>query len=208
MDLGRYGVGMVAIVTGARRGLGRAIADALKSSGIRVIGFSGDITDPAAVATLKQVNADILINNAARYEGGTVEDTPLDTWNYLINVNLTGAFLVTQAVLPGMIKRGYGRIVNIGSYGGVNCPPGSAAYNVSKAGLIGLTKATASENVKHGITCNMIAPGAIDTGIYNRFVPLSRPASTDEIVNPVRWLISEGASYLTGQIINVNGGIL
>lgn len=209
---------MVALVTGARRGLGQAIVAGLQADGIKVVEFGGDIRNPQDAGLDIFRDTDILINNAAIYLNGTVENTMLADWREVININLTGAFLMTRAVLPGMIRRGYGRIVNIGSYGGIVNPPGSAAYNVSKAGLIGLTKSTASENIKHGITCNMIAPGAIDTGIYSRFeddhkerllkkIPMGRPATTDEIVNPVRWLVSEAAGYLTSQIININGGL-
>lgn len=209
---------MVAIVTGARRGLGAAIVEGLRADGVEVVGFIGDVRNPTDVSSVQGLEVDILINNAAIYENGTVQNTGFGVWAMIIETNLTGAFLMIQAVLPGMIKRGYGRIVNIGSFGGVANPPGSAAYNVSKAGLIGLTKSTASENVKHGITCNMIAPGAIDTGIFSRFdddhkerllkrVPIGRAATVEEIVNPVRWLVSKEASYLTGQVINVSGGM-
>lgn len=230
---------MVAIVTGGSRGLGEHIAKGLAADGHKVaiihsgsaIGFEGgleiantDISNELGVMwaagkiadTFGQI--DILVNNAAIHTAALVDSTSLQAWQDQINVNLTGAFLMTKYTLPYMQARKYGRIVNIGSFGGHTGPAGAAAYNASKAGLLGLTKTVANENARYGITCNLVNPGCIDVGIFSRFpdeikekllklTPMRRPATPDEIVWPVRWLCSPEASYITGQSLNIDGGI-
>jgi len=240
--MGRGGDRVVAIVTGGSRGLGEHIAKGLVADGHQVavihsgpavglhtqegyLEFSRlDVTDENNViaAVNKTVDTfgqiDILVNNAAVYAAALVDQTELAVWNECIGVGLTGAFLMTKHVLPIMQRKGYGRIVNIGSFGGQLGPVGAAAYNTAKAGLVGLTKTTANENARYGITCNLVASGCIDVGIYSRLpdkvkdrllklTPMGRPAIPDEVVWPVRWLCSPEASYITGQSIGVDGGI-
>lgn len=231
---------MVAIVTGGSRGLGLHIADGLKADGHKVVivhrggavGVEGNAdevpgTDISNEADVKRAigsiiesygQIDILVNNAAVYAAALVDQTEFAVWRDVIGVGLTGAFLMTKHVLPIMQRRKYGRIVNIGSFGGQLGPVGAVAYNTAKAGLVGLTKTTANENAKFGITCNLVASGCIDVGIYSRLpdkvkdrlmklTPMGRPAIPDEVVWPVRWLCSPEASYITGQALNVDGGI-
>lgn len=239
MAVGRGGDRVVAIVTGGSRGLGLYIAKGLAADGHKVavihkgdnVGLSDylelsgiDVSNESdvyiaieeAIHTFGQI--DILVNNAAVYAAGLVDQTEIGTWLECIGVGLTGAFLMTKRTLPFMQARRYGRIVNIGSFGGQLGPVGAVAYNTAKAGLVGLTKTTANENARYGITCNLVASGCIDVGIYSRLpdkvkdrlmklTPMGRPAIPDEVVWPVRWLCSPEASYITGQSINVDGGI-
>lgn len=230
---------MVAIITGGSRGLGLHIAKGLADDGQKVAivhkGDNAGLTDYLELSNIDIANQskvymaieevihtfgqiDILVNNAAVHTAALVDSASLQDWLDCVNVNLTGAFLMTKYTLPYMQGRRYGRIVNIGSFGGHTGPAGAAAYNASKAGLLGLTKTVANENARYGITCNLVAPGCIDVGIFSRFpdeikekllklTPMRRPAIPDEIVWPVRWLCSPEASYITGQSLNVDGGI-
>jgi NAD(P)-dependent dehydrogenase (short-subunit alcohol dehydrogenase family) len=230
---------MVAIVTGGSRGLGLHIAKGLAADGHKVavihqgdnaglndyLELSGiDVSNESDVyIAIEEVihtfgQIDILVNNAAIYAAALVDQTEISTWLEVISVGLTGAFLMTKRTLPYMQARRYGRIVNIGSFGGQLGPAGAVAYNTAKAGLVGLTKTTANENAKYGITCNLVASGCIDVGIYSRLpdkikdrllklTPMRRAAIPDEVVWPVRWLCSPEASYITGQNLGVDGGI-
>lgn len=229
---------MVAIVTGGSRGLGEHIARGLKDDGHKVavihwgaaMGLDCLEIPGVDVANEKDVERavsrvsdtfgqiDILVNNAAVYSEGLTDNASTLDWFHCLAVNLTGAFLMIKHCVPVMQWRRYGRIVNIGSFGGVTGPAGAVAYNTSKAGLLGLTKTVANENARYGITCNLINPGCIDVGIFSRFpdeikekllklTPMRRPATPDEIVWPVRWLCSPEASYITGQALSVDGGI-
>ena len=161
---------------------------------------------------------DVLINNAGiTRDGLAVRMKPAD-WDLVLNINLSGAFLAAQQALPGMMRNRWGRIVNISSVVGQAGSPGQANYAASKAGLIGLTKALAQEVGSRGITVNAIAPGYIDTDMTKGLpdelkrkmlaaVPLGRMGLPQDIANAVRFLVSDDASYITGHVLAVNGGM-
>jgi 3-oxoacyl-[acyl-carrier protein] reductase len=239
--------GRVAIVTGASRGIGRAVARTLASAGASVVaGARGenaaevvkeiteaggkalavtlDVTDEASIAAAVASassafgKVDILINNA-----GITRDTLMlrmkrDDWDAVIATNLTGAFTCTQAVLKGMIKQRYGRIVTISSVVGQSGNAGQANYAASKAGLIGFSKALAREVASRNITVNVVAPGLIDTDMTRAItdaaqqdwaasIPLGRLGTPDDIAAAVCFLASDAASYITGHVLAVNGGM-
>lgn len=163
---------------------------------------------------------DILVNNAGMVQVGIDEPSaPLhvtsdENWEYGININLTSAFRVSRAVLPSMIERGYGRIVNVSSVTGpVVSIPGSGVYATAKAGLVGMTRSIAIETGTHNITANCIGPGWIKTGsssesevIAGAYTPVGRPGTPGEVGHVAVFLASEEASYVTGQLIIVDGG--
>jgi 3-oxoacyl-[acyl-carrier protein] reductase len=163
---------------------------------------------------------DILINNAGMVQvgrdepSGPLHETSERGWRYGLDINLTSAFLVTRAVLPGMRTRRYGRIVQMSSVTGpVVGIPGSSVYAAAKAGMLGMTRSLAIENGGYGITVNCIGPGWIETGssseaeiVAGRYTPLGRPGTPEEIGHVCVFLASEEASYLTGQLIVVDGG--
>ncbi len=242
--------GRVAMITGAGRGIGLAIAKALAAEGAHTalcdideslldealddvaavrgdaLAFQMDVTDKAGVAEV--VNAlvdrfkriDILVNNAGIYEVLSLQEISEKQWDRVLAVNLKGAFLCTQAVLPVMKERGEGWIVNMTSSaaktGGLLC---GAHYAASKAGIIALTKSVAREVAPHGIRVNAIAPGRIDTPMihtvsndeneaFRKQIPLGRIGRAEDIAGAVRFLVSDAALYITGEILDVNGGSL
>jgi 3-oxoacyl-[acyl-carrier protein] reductase len=161
---------------------------------------------------------DVLVNNAGiARDGLAVRMKPAD-WQLVLKVNLDGAFLCSQAALPGMMRNRWGRIVNMSSVVGQAGSVGQANYAASKAGLIGLTKALAQEMGSRGITVNAIAPGYIDTDMTKGLpaelkqkmlaaVPLARMGTPEDIANAVKFLVSDEASYITGHVLAVNGGM-
>ncbi len=185
-----------------------------------------DLTDPAAVSALIEeiANAlgpiDIVVNNAGMVQVGRDEpSTPLHEtsdkgWRYGIDINLTSAFLVTRAVLPGMMDRNYGRIVQMSSVTGpVVGIPGSAVYGAAKAGILGMARSLAIEAGPHNVTVNCIGPGWIKTAsssedevVAGRYTPAGRPGTPAEVGHVAVFLASEEASYVTGQLIVVDGG--
>ncbi len=185
-----------------------------------------DLTDPAQVTTLVQkvVAAhgpiDIVVNNAGMSQTGlsgkraTLAETSDAAWAFQIGISLTSAFMVTRAVLPGMIARTYGRIVHMSSVTGPLVGiDGSGPYAAAKAGMLGMARVMAIENGGHGITVNCIAPGWIETGssapteiTAGRYTPVGRPGRPEEIGHVAVFLASQEASYLTGQLIVVDGG--
>jgi len=161
---------------------------------------------------------DILVNNAAITKDGLAMRMKKDDWDVVIQTNLTGAFLAIQQVLPGMMKERWGRIVNISSVVGEAGNPGQANYVASKAGLIGLTKSIAQEMASRNITCNAVAPGFIATDMTAVLpdqvkeamlgrIPLKRFGTPEDVAAAVRFLASEEASYITGHVLDVNGGM-
>jgi 3-oxoacyl-[acyl-carrier protein] reductase len=161
---------------------------------------------------------DILVNNAAVTKDGLALRMKKDDWDTVLSTNLTGAFLAIQQVLQGMMKERWGRIINISSIVGETGNPGQANYVASKAGLIGLTKSLAQEIASRNITVNAIAPGFIDTDMTAvlsdqlkqnmlAHIPLKRFGKPEDVAAAVKFLASEEAGYITGAVLNVNGGM-
>jgi 3-oxoacyl-[acyl-carrier protein] reductase len=227
--------GKTAVVTGTAHGIGAAIAAALRDEGATVHGIDKfdvddivDVTDKDAVdrfvATLPSV--DILVNNAGGVVGQThhaIEDVTDEAWRAVIDANLTSAFVCTRAVAPGMKANGWGRIVNISSGAGRSVSlTGIQAYTSAKAGQIGFTRQMAYELGPFGITVNCIAPGFVLSNPstekqWDSYGPdgqaelvqgiaLRRLGSADDIAGGVRWFTSELASWVTGQVISIDGG--
>jgi len=238
--------GKIALVTGASRGIGKAIATQLAQQGATVIGtatsengaqaisdylsefggqgFALNVTDKDSVdATLKAINEahggiDILVNNAGITRDNLLMRMKDDEWQDIIDTNLTSIFTLSKAVLRGMMKKRFGRIVNIGSVVGSAGNAGQANYAAAKAGVIGFSKSMAREVASHGITINVVAPGFIDTDMTKALsddqkeaifkdIPANRLGEPDEIAATVAFLVSDGAAYITGETIHVNGGM-
>lgn len=174
-----------------------------------------------AVNTVKETlgNVEILINNAAVSSFSLFTDITLDAWNDMLAVNVTGAFLYTRAVLPDMIRAKSGRIINVSSMWGITGSSCEVHYSATKAAIIGMTKALAKEVGPSGITVNCIAPGVIDTDMNKALskedtealrneTPLMRIGTPREVAEAVLFLAGAGASFITGDVINVNGGYL
>jgi len=174
--------------------------------------------DSIKEAFAKAGKIDILVNNAAVTKDGLALRMKKDDWDSVISTNLTGAFLATQQVLQGMMKARWGRIINISSVVGESGNPGQANYVASKAGLIGLTKSLAQEMASRNITVNAVAPGFIETDMTAVLsqevkdniighIPLKRFGRAEDVAAAVRFLASDEAGYITGAVLNVNGGM-
>ncbi len=207
------------------RAQAEAVADAISDRGGRAAVLGGDLTGPAVPARLVEETAEalgglhILVNNA-----GVVRDTLIlrmkdEDWDVVLATNLTAAFRCTRAVLRKMIRQRAGRIINVTSVAGQMGNVGQANYAAAKAGLIGLTRATAREVASRGITVNAVAPGMIDVGLtadltsdqVQRFVeavPLGRLGTAAEVAAAIVYLASDAAGYVTGQVLNVDGGLV
>jgi 3-oxoacyl-[acyl-carrier protein] reductase len=238
--------GRTALVTGSTRGIGRAIADTLAGAGARVAvvgrdaaraaevaaavgggaeGFACDVGDPASiVALVEQVESafgqiDILVNNAGLTRDNILFRIKDDDWNAVLDANLRGAFVAIRAASRGMIKRRWGRIVNIASVVGITGNKGQANYAASKAGLIGLTKSVAKELGSRNVLVNAVAPGFIETDMTAAMTPEARAALSGQIplerlgrpadvAGAVAFLASDYAAYVTGQTLVVDGGMV
>jgi 3-oxoacyl-[acyl-carrier protein] reductase len=242
--------GKTALVTGASRGIGRAIALRLAAEGANVVvnyNANADAANEVAqairqsdaeahvvqadVARASEVDRlvqaalekfgriDVLVNNAGITRDTLIMRMTEDDWDAVLDTNLKSAFLVTKAVLRPMLRQRAGRIVNITSISGVMGNPGQANYSASKAGLIGLTRSTAREVASRSITCNAIAAGVVDTEIWSgvpqaaidamlQLIPAGRKGTPEDIAEAVAFLGSDAASYITGQVLNVDGGMV
>lgn len=241
--------GQVALVTGASRGIGRAIALALAAEGAKVVvnyarsstaaeeivatiaaeggqalALQADVSQPDQVDTLISGTLeafgriDILVNNAGITRDTLLLRMKLEDWQAVIDLNLTGVFLCTKAVAKGMLKQRSGRIINIASVAGQMGNPGQANYSAAKAGVIGFTKTVAKEMASRGVTVNAVAPGFIETDMTGdlpntedilKFIPLGRFGKPEDIAGMVRFLAADpAATYITGQVFNVDGGMV
>lgn len=237
--------GRSALVTGASGGIGAAIAEALHAQGAAVT-LSGtrrealealaaklgsrahvvtaDLSDRASVETLVPAaeaamgQVDILVNNAGLTRDGLFLRMKDADWDQVLAVNLTAGFILSRAVLKGMMKRRFGRIIGVTSVVGFTGNPGQANYAASKAGMVGMTKSLAAEVASRGITANCIAPGFIETAMTADLndkqkeaimgsVPMGRLGAVHEIAATAVYLASSEAGYVTGQTIHVNGGM-
>ncbi|KHJ53023.1 3-oxoacyl-ACP reductase [Aureimonas altamirensis] len=237
--------GRVAIVTGGARGLGAATARRFIDSGARVaiwdidaaaideaVAMLGDgaegrvveLTDDEAVRDAAEAlereagSVDILVNNAGITGGnGKTWELGPDVWRKVIEVNLVAPYLTSRAVVPGMVRRGYGRIVNIASIAGKEGNPNASHYSASKAGLIGLTKSLAKELAGSGVIVNAVTPAAARTPIFDQMsqehidymlskIPLARFLEPSEAAAMIAWLASEECSFSTGAVFDLSGG--
>ena len=237
-------VSRVALVTGGSGGIGQAIAEALAAGGHRVaVGYGAnreaaekaaagvggmavhiEVTDPAAVdAAFGEVEqslgpVDVLVNNAGIAADGLLMRMSDDQWRRVLSTNLDGAFHATRRAVPGMVRRRWGRIVNMGSVVGSTGAGGQANYAATKAGLIGLTRSLARELGSRNITVNLVAPGPIATAMIDAVtderraemtaaVPLGRMGTPAEVGAVVAFLCSSAAAYVTGAVVPVDGGM-
>lgn len=226
--------GRIALVTGAGQGIGRRIAETLSALGARtaggdlrppeiddVLGLELDVSnegsvDQAFTELERRLGApEIVVLNAGVFEVASIEETTFDSWRRTMSVNLDGAFLCARRALPAMRRQRFGRIVAIGSSAGIS--GGSvrcAAYAASKAGLMTMIKAIATEFGPHGITANALAPALIRTPMLGEIadladrIPVARVGETDDVAGCVAFLCSSHASYITGEVVDVNGGFL
>lgn len=201
----------------------RETAELVRQLGVRSYLVRADVRSPEQVAAMVDEIASelgpigLLVNNAGVFHYASHEQTTLDVWRQTLDVNLTGAYLVTWAAKQSMIERGFGKIVNIASIAGLRPRPMSIAYAASKAGLIGLTKSLAEALAPHKIRVNAVAPGLIDTEILSgvsqdridtivQSTPLGRIGHGEDVANAVLFLLSEESSFMTGQTLVVCGG--
>ena len=233
------------LITGGSRGIGRAMVEHFSSNGYKVAftyknsesqakslaertgalaiyadsASEGDVVSAVKLAEQELGGICCLINNAGVSSFSLFTDLTLDDWNNHLAVNLTGAFLYSKAVIPAMVARKSGRIINITSMWGITGSSCEVHYSTAKAGLIGMTKALAKELGPSGITVNAIAPGLIETdmnaGLSDEDIhaiendtPLMRIGAPDEVAKVALFLAGEGASFITGEVMNVSGGYL
>jgi len=197
----------------------------ITASGGQAAAFALDVADEEQIKTVFKAvivqfgKIDILVNNAGITRDQLVVRMKRADWDAVIQTNLTSAYLCTQQVTSSMLKQRWGRIINIASVFGQMGQAGQANYAASKAGLIGLTMAIARELASRGITCNAVAPGFIDTAMTEvlsgefkegalKMIPLGRTGTPGEVAHGVAFLASEEAGYITGHVLNVNGGLL
>jgi 3-oxoacyl-[acyl-carrier protein] reductase len=240
--------GQIALVTGGSQGIGRAtalilaecgadvavmsrsldkceaVAEEIRATGRRAVAVKGDLGDALEIkAAVEKVSSElgqinILVNNAAITRDGLMLRMKREDWDDVINTNLTGAFLMTQAVLPMMTRARRGRIINLTSVVAQAGNAGQVNYISSKSGIIGFTKAVAREYASRNITVNAVAPGLIDTDMTRAVagaaqqdwavkIPLQRLGTPEDVAGAVLFLASDEAAYITGHVLAVNGGM-
>ncbi len=240
--------GKLALVTGASQGIGRAVALALASAGARVVvaarntekldavareiaaaggeafavaldvSSESSIKEAAKLVLASHGPVEILVNNAGITRDGLLMRMKRADWDAVLDTNLTGTFLLTQALLPAMTKARWGRIVNVSSIVGQTGQAGQVNYSASKAALLGFTRSLAREVASRSITVNAVAPGYIETAMTEvltdaqkqgmlEHVPLGRAGTEDEVAQAVAFLCSPGAGYITGHTLDINGGL-
>ena len=240
--------GKTALVTGASQGIGRAVARLLAARGARLVvaarsedklqdlvaeigGYGGqamalrlDLADPADVeAQLERLpepfaDVQILVNNAGITADALLARMGLEQWQKVLATNLTGAFVVTKALVRGMIRARWGRIISVSSVVGLMGNAGQANYAASKAGLVGFSKSLARELGSRNVTANVVAPGYVETAMTESLpekartelvstISLRRLGQADDIASAVLYLASEEAGYVTGHVLNVSGGL-
>ena len=232
--------GKTALVTGASRGIGRAIAVELAQAGASVVlayrsgqeeaeavaaqiggrAVQADVSDPESAKALVEEagELDVLVNNAGLTRDGLIARMSDDDWREVLETNLFGAFYTCRAAARGMMKRRAGAIVNVSSIVGVHGNPGQTNYAASKAGLIGFTKSLARELGSRGVRANVLAPGYVTTRLTDVLpdeakdamlanTPLGRLGSPEDVAGAVRFLVSDEASFITGEVLLVDGGL-
>ena len=241
--------GRIAMVIGSGQGIGKRIALELAKRGAKVVtnditgccaddtlaevralgsdglALTGDVSSAEQVeAMVKTVldtfgQIDILVNNAGTTRDNLIVRMSEEEWDLIQRVNLKSAWLCSRAVTRPMMRKKYGRIVNISSASGLMGQMGQTNYSASKAGMIGLTKALAREVASRGITVNAVAPGFIQTALIEKmpqdilesllkYIPVGRAGTVDDVANAVSFLVSDEASYITGQVLSVDGGLV
>jgi 2-dehydro-3-deoxy-L-rhamnonate dehydrogenase (NAD+) len=234
--------GRIAVITGGARGIGFAVAERFRRSGAKLaiwdldggseaarrlegaIACTVDVAQEASVAaalaeTERRLGpVDILVASAGiAGPNATVSDYPVDAWRKVIDVDLNGVFLCCRAVVPGMVKRNYGRIVNIASIAGKEGNPNAAPYSAAKAGVIALTKSLGKELAQTGVRVNCVTPAAVKTAIFDQIteqhiqymlskIPLGRFGTVEEMAAMIAWLASEECSFSTGAVFDLSGG--